>query len=285
MKKQLFQLLMIVSIFTIASCGDSNVDVVPPTMEVNAFTPTPIVDDICGAQEPVVFHLTGGDVLSFDVNFKDNEGLSQYKLDIHDNFDCHGHGGGSAPQISIPSVLSQTTDWTLLETVDITGTDAPIARTFDVPENITAGNYHFQILVADELGNDHNAGVFYALKIKNPLDDIAPQITISEPANNTFSVSKGSNVRFVGQVTDERSLSDGGNGVLYLSYTDLSSGNTFTSDEVFLFDETVDKIYDFDFEFTVPLTLVSGNCRFSLGANDGVRNVSEFHFFEVEVTN
>ena len=286
MKKQFFQYCMLICMSTIAACGSGDVDVTSRTLEVNTYSPEPTVDEVCGTQEPVVFNLTGGDQLTFDVIFKDNESLSQYKVDIHDNFDCHGHGGGSAPQISIPSVPSQTTDWTLLETVDITGTDAPITRTLDVPSNVTTGNYHFQIQVADESGNDHNAGVFFSLKIKNPLDDILPEITVDEPANNTFSIAKGEKIRFVGQVTDERSLSDGGNGVLFLSYTDLSSGNTFSTDEVFLFNETVDKTFDFDFEYTVPQTLIDGrNYRFSLGAYDGVRNVAPFQFFEVVVTN
>jgi len=70
---------------------------------------------------------------------------------------------------------------------------------------------------------------------------------------------------------------------LYLAYTDLSSGNTFTTNEIFPFDEEVDINFDFDFEYTVPQTIVTGSYRFSLGANDGVRNVAPFVFFDVEV--
>ena len=124
-----------------------------------------------------------------------------------------------------------------------------------------------------------------ALKIKNPLDSIAPEISVSAPENNSFSIKKGESIHFKGQVTDDRSLSDGGNGVLYLAYTDLNSGNTFTTDQVYVFDENVDKTFDFDFEYTIPQTLTTGNYRFSLGANDGVRNVAPFQFFDIEVTN
>jgi len=285
MKKQLFQFFGIVSILTIVACGGGEVDVTPPSMEVNSFNPEPIVDEICGAQEPEVFNLKGGDQLTFDVVFKDDDGLSQYKLDIHNNFDCHGHGGGSAPSVTVPNVNNQTIDWSIQDNQNITGTDSPILRTLDVPSNVTTGNYHFQIRVVDQSGNDTPTANIFSLKIKNPLDDIAPQITINEPASNNFSISKGEKIQFAGQVEDERSLSDGGNGVLYLAYTDLSSGNTFTTNEVFVFDENVDKTFNFDFEYTVPNSLTTGSYRFSLGANDGVRNVAPFKFFEVEVTN
>jgi hypothetical protein len=285
MKKQIFQIITLATLLTFAACGDDEVDVTPPTMEAMAYTPVPVAAEICGTQEPTVFLLTGGDQLVFDVIFSDNAALSQYKVDIHNNFDCHGHGGGSAPSVVVPGVDNQTTDWTVLDIKDISGTSAPVKRTLDVPQNVTAGNYHFQIQVVDESGNDNPAANFFALKIKNPLDSTPPQIAVDEPATSSFSIKKGETIHFKGQVTDDRSLSDGGNGVLFLSYTDLSSGNTFSTNKVFVFDENVGKTFDFDFEFTVPQTLTTGNYRFSLGANDGVRNVAPFQFFEVQVTN
>lgn len=285
MKQQIFYFFAFLTLLMVAACKGDNVDLTPPEMEVLSFEPTPVADEICGAQEPVVFQLTGGERLIFDVIFNDDVALSQYKVDIHNNFDCHGHGGGSAPSIAVPNVDNQTVDWTVLEIQDIEGTSSSVLRSLDVPLNVTTGNYHFQIQVVDESGNDNPAANFFALKIKNPLDETPPQITLQEPVNNSFSIKKGETVRFVGQVTDDRSLSDGGNGVLFLAYTDLSSGNTFATDEVFVFDENVDTVFDFDFEYTVPQTLVTGSYRFSLGANDGVRNVAPFQFFEVEVTN
>lgn len=285
MKKQIFQYIIFINILLLAGCGGDDIDVAPPTMDVNSYTPAPVADNICGAEEPVVFHLTGGDQLTFDVIFRDNENLSQYKVDIHNNFDCHGHGGGSAPSLPVPNVPTQTTDWTVLEIKNLEGSNSPIVKTIDVPSNVTAGNYHFQIQVIDESGNDNPFASLTSLKIKNPLDDIPPIITVDEPAVTSFSAQKGGTIRFKGQVTDERSLSDGGNGILYLAYTDLSTGNTFSTNEAFVFDENIEDTFDFDFEYQVPQTLVTGDYRFSLGANDGVRNVGLFHFFEVEITN
>lgn len=267
-----------------AGCGDGAVDLDPPTMDVVNYVPAPVEDEVCGSQEPVVFLLTGGDELNFDVVFKDNEALSQYKIDIHNNFDCHGHGGGSAPAVVAPNVENQTTDWSVLEIQNISGITSPIDRVLNVPQNVTAGFYHFQIQVLDESGNDNSASNVFSLNIKNPIDDIPPEISIDEPAISSFSAAKGSSITFSGQITDERSLSDGGNGILYLAYTDLSSGNTFATDQAFSFDENVGTNYDFNFEYTIPQTLVPRDYRFSLGANDGVRNVAEFAFFHVEVT-
>jgi len=187
--------------------------------------------------------------------------------------------------VVVPNVENQTIDWTVLDIQDLSGSSAAVDRGFEVPQNVTSGNYHFQIQVVDESGNDDPAANIFTLKIKNPLDEIAPQISVVEPLAKSFSVAKGESIRFTGQVTDERSLSDGGNGVLFLAYTDLNSGNTFATDQVFVFDENVETTFDFDFEYTVPQTLVAGDYRFSLGANDGVRNVAVFQSFEVGVEN
>jgi len=264
-------------------CREGNVDLTPPSMQVISFTPEPITDEVCGSSDPMVFHLTGGDELVYDVIFQDDEALSQYKVDIHNNFDCHGHAGGSAPSIVVPSVNNQTVDWSVLNIQDLNGTSSSVMQALEVPTNVTTGFYHFQIQVIDESGNDNPAANFFTLNIKNPTDSVRPQIMVELPSMNNFVAAKGETIQFKGMVTDERSLSDGGNGVLYLSYTDLSSGNTFSTDEVFPFDENVDLTFEFNFQYQVPQTLVPGDYRFSLGANDGVRNVAPFVFWEVEI--
>ena len=269
----------------LTACEKDEVDVTPPTMDITTFVPTPVAAEICGAEEAVVFLVTGGDQLSFDAIFSDDNALSQYKIDIHHNFDCHGHGGGSAPSVVVPNVENQTTDWTVLDIRELSGVSSSVNRKLDVPENVTAGNYHFHIQVLDEAGNDSPFSNFYSIKIKNPLDDTPPQILVEQPVDRNFSIKKGETIHFVGQVTDERSLSDGGNGVLYLAYTDLSTGNTFNTNESFAFDENFDQVFNFDFEYTIPQHLTTGSYRLSLGANDGVRNVAQFQFFEIEVTN
>ena len=283
--KRIQNIIILISLILFIGCGADDIDLIAPTMEVVEYIPAPQEAEICGTNDPVVFILTGGEELSFNVVFNDDVALSQYKVDIHNNFDCHGHGGGSAPSIPVPNVDNQTVDWSVLDIQDLSGTSSPVLQSLSVPENVTSGNYHFHIQVIDESGNDSPFANFNSLKIKNPIDGLAPQIAVQEPSASSFNAIKGETIRFKGQVTDDRSLSDGGNGVLYLAYTDLSSGNTFTTDSAFPFDANVDKTFDFDFEYEIPQTLVNGTYRFSLGANDGVRNVAEFAFFEVNISN
>lgn len=264
------------------SC-DGNIDLTPPTTTIQEFIPTPTLGEICGSQAPEVFNLKNGDKLSVDVLFSDDENLSQYKIDIHNNFDCHGHGGGSAPSFVVPDVENQTIDWAVLSIENISGSSASVNRVLTVPENVTAGNYHFHIQVVDESGNDNPAENIYSIKILNSKDTIKPVINASEPSSTSFTAKKGENIQFQGTVSDNEVLSKGGNGVLYLAYTDLSSGNTFTTNEVLVFDKPDEKTYDFSFDYKIPTTLVPGDYRFSLGANDGVRNVGDFMFFDVKV--
>ncbi|MCB0641480.1 MAG: DUF4625 domain-containing protein [Phaeodactylibacter sp.] len=277
-------LLALVLVAISQSCTDSDIDLTPPGMQLLAINPAPTAAIVCGSLEDSVFVLTGGETLDFEALFQDDQALSEFKIDIHNNFDCHGHGGASAPGISVPNVDSQTEDWTVLDIVPLEGKEDQINRSLQVPENVTAGTYHFQLQVLDAAGNDNPLANFYSLKITNPTDSNAPVIAATAPTGN-FSVAKGESIQFSGTVTDDISLSQGGNGVLFLSYTDLSSGNTFTSDAAFPFDNSVQKTYDFDFSFTVPATLQAGSYRFSLRAQDGVRNVATPIEFEVEVTN
>lgn len=284
MRKVICAVFVLMGLLVI-SCGGDAVDVQAPSMQIESFSPTPFADEICGAMEDTVFHVKGGEVLNFSVLFSDDVALSQYKIDIHNNFDCHGHGASSVPGISQPDVDNSTIDWTVLDIKEVSQEQALIEQSLPVPANVTAGDYHFQIQVIDEAGNDNPLANFYAIKVKNPLDEIAPIISITTPLASAFTAAKGSKVRFAGQLSDERSLSDGGNGVLFLSYTDLSSGNTFNTDQVFYFGSELGQTFDFDFEYQIPATFKTGDYLLILSATDGVRNVAEAQVFEVEVTN
>ncbi len=283
--KKIAPFLFFIPLLLLNSCGEDNLDITAPTIDVQQFIPQPGNGEVCGSNIENVFALKGGEDLSLDLIFRDNSALSQYKIDIHNNFDCHGHGDSSAPGVTVPNVDNETADWTVLDIKELNGTENPIVQRLSVPENVTAGNYHFQLQVIDAAGNDNPQSNIYTLKILNPVDETIPQIEASTPLGMGFSLVKGDKIQFNGQVTDNYSLSEGGNGVLYLSYTDLSSGNTFNTDAVFSFDNSVDTVYDFSFEYEVPLTLKAGSYLFSLGANDGVRNVAKNVVFNVEVTN
>ena len=283
--KKLFLYVFIGFLGCFMACDKGTVDVTAPALEYESLSPLPVAAEVCGELEDDVFVVKGGETIDIMVVFSDDEALSEYKVDVHNNFDCHGHGNASATGTPSPSVENQTTDWTVLEIKALEGLEQTVELSFQAPENVTTGSYHFSLQVLDEAGNDNAFGNTYTINALNPLDEVAPTIGVSEPSSSSFSAAKGSNLVFKGLVMDERSLSDGGNGVVFLTYTDLSSGNSFSTDIAFVFDETVEISYDFDFEYLIPNTLTVGTYRFSLNAFDGVRNVAERVSFEVEVTN
>lgn len=267
------------------SCGGSDeVDVSAPSMQVLSFAPAPAPGAVCGGMEDSVFTVLGGEVLAASLRFSDDRSLSQYKVDIHNNFDCHGHGGVASPGVAVPDVSSQTEDWTVLNIEALSGEAAEEGLQLSVPQNVTAGIYHFQIQVLDEAGNDNPLANFYSIKAVNPTDETAPELSVTAPAELSFSAEKGNALDFSGTVTDNYSLSEGGNGVVFLSYTDLSSGNTFGTDAYAVFGAAVEKDYNFDFEYTIPQTLKAGNYQFRIDAHDGVRNTAVPIVFEVAVT-
>lgn len=277
-------MLLAAGLLLFSACGEEEVDVAAPGMEILNLDPEPVPAMICGTMEDTVFHLRGGETLDFTVVFRDDAALSQYKIDIHNNFDCHGHGGGSTPGIALPDVSSLTEDWTVLDIQELSGREQMVTRELRAPDDVTAGTYHFQVQVLDEAGNDNPLANFYSLKVLNPRDEEPPVISVAQPSGD-FSAGRGETVRFEGEVTDNYSLSEGGNGIVFLTYTDLSSGNTFTTETAAVaFDATVDKTYTFSLDFTVPATIQPGDFRFSLRAHDGVRNVAEPVEFLVEVT-
>ncbi len=285
MKKFSLMLLLFGSLLGSQSCGDKEVDTEAPTLQLLSTTPSGQITSVCGEQEENVFVLAGGEELSFELLLEDNSELSQYKIDIHNNFDCHGHGEVGAPSINIPDLNSTTTDWSVLEINELSGQSQTINKTLMVPENVTAGNYHFELQVLDESGNDQPKANIYSLVVTNSTDTESPILTINEPNTTSFSIAKGENLRVVGTLTDNYSLSEGGNGVLFLAYTNLSNGNNYLSNAIFPFDNTVATSYDFDFEFTIPSTLLPGDFLFTVGATDGVRNVANAVSFNVAITN
>lgn len=247
-----------------------DVDVAPPSVELLRFDPAPREGNVCGTSSSRVFFLTNGQSLTFELIFRDNEALSQYKIDVHSNFDCHGHA-------------RKTEDWTVLEVVDISGTEQQVNRSLRVPAEVTSGNYHFQIQVIDAAGNQEPLGDYYDLQIVNLLDTVPPQLSVSQPDNQSLSLARGEELRLVGSVMDNYSLGEGGNGRLLLTYRAISSGNILTANEI-EWPETQGQRADFDFGFEIPRTLTTGRYEYVLSAYDGVNNESERLRYEVEVT-
>jgi len=131
----------------------------------------------------------------------DNEELSQYKIDIHDNFDCHDHGKSLAP-------------WSVLETVDVTGTEQTVNKTLEVPADVRAGNYHFDVKLLDAAGNEAATELEYSIKVTNASDLVAPTIQLNMPTADV-TVAGGANVSIEVMVSDNMDLAGGEMELLY----------------------------------------------------------------------
>ncbi len=128
-----------------------------------------------------------GDTIRAQLQFSDNEALSQYKIDIHGNHDGHGHGKGQA---ALPA-------WDTLVIGDLEGSAGTIDAEFIIPANILPGPYHMTVFALDLNGNESNQS--RAIVFVNNTDTVAPQVILSSPTNGA---TLSSNFNITGSISD-----------------------------------------------------------------------------------
>jgi hypothetical protein len=215
------------------------------------------------------------ETLTLEVRFSDNEALSQYKVDIHNSFDCHGHARISGPQ-------DEATEWNLLELEDLSGTEH--IQTFELtpPANPAAGLYHFQIQVIDEVGNDEPFAGLFDLVLLNAGDEQAPVLTVTAPDPMPATLARGTAFSISGELTDNMPLGDGGFAKIELAYIREANGNEFTG-ELLEFESSAGTNESFTINWTVPSSIQPGPYELVLKATDAVNNATELHW-DVEIT-
>ncbi len=107
--------------------------------------------------------LSGGSNLSLELGLADNAGLSQLKLEIHDNFDNHTHQKGSVLPFSWDSIIT------------LQGINQVVNLSIPIPADIAAGNYDVLVQAIDASGNEALPSV-KSLFLKNGIDSEAPEI-------------------------------------------------------------------------------------------------------------
>lgn len=276
--------LVFLLIFVGQSC-QKEVDTESPTIALGDFSHPMQILNICGNDEPNSFRLTGGDTFSFTAELKDNEQLSQLKIDIHNNFDCHGHGGSLAPGISVHNLIGKTDTWNLQKIEKINGSELTREFYLAVPQNVTSGDYHFGIQVLDKSGNEQENRTFYSLKVKNPFDSIPPVVEITDiiGVSDNDIIKRGNTIRMIGKVRDNRNLAEGGNGLVFINYRDNASNNNFGTNSYYVFKPQDGAENGFDLSFTIPQTLPEGSYTFFLIAFDGVRNSSAPFAYPIKI--
>jgi hypothetical protein len=252
----------------IQSCTES--DNTSPVIEMIGLSPTPAPGLVCGQMEENVITLSSTDTLEFTFRLTDDKELSQYKIDLHNNFDCHGHSG-----------KTETTDWYVISIEDVVGSDQTITQKLPVPVDVTTGMYHFSIQATDAAGNNAQS-TFFALNVTNADDTEAPVLSTSVPSSSNFSAQKGTSINFQGTLTDNNPLGAGTNGRLELRYWSTTNQTVVT-----LFEEDIDnavtETYNFNFDSDIPSTVADGTYIFELRAFDAVNNPSNTVQFTVEI--
>lgn len=214
-------------------------------------------DSICGDWSERVISIDSEDSLHLDLALSDNEGLSQFKIDIHQNFDCHGH-------------RAKTLDWQFLEIYDIEGKEFQQDIKIDLPNNPTAGNYHLSILAIDMSGNESQP-LYFDLSILNTADSVKPTLKINRPRIGVdLTLTGRQTLNFSGKVLDNKMLVD--NARLRLRYVDLGSGNSFTAWEQDINSDSSE--WTFVNGFQMKNTAVAGDYLLELQAFDSFNNAS-----------
>ena len=268
-----FGFVVLFILLTGVGCS-TDADLQVPQISFLSQSPLPSPDTICGEWTPNVFHLSGGDTIAMELLLSDNEALSQFKLDIHANFDCHGHA----------RLADNTQDWSVLKLEDVEGKETNHSVVAIAPANPTAGAYHFQLQVVDAAGNSDPTGYIYSILLSNSTDAESPLLNISTPSpGTTLNLARGTDLIVSGTVQDNLPLGEGGNGAIKLTYIREATGNYYTAINEPLPSATGD-IYAINWAYTIPTTLVPGLYTFEVQAWDGVNNASKLLSWTVNVT-
>ncbi len=264
MKKIAFLLVLISLSWT--ACTPESLDTEAPVILEGNIVPLPTTGTICGSVENNVIYAKSGDSIRFGLTVRDNDFLSQYKLDLHDDFDCHGHA------------RANTAKWSVRKIVDIESSEYQVQEVLGVPLDVTAGNYHCSFSAIDAAGNSSGESIIYTLSILNAQDTIAPSVQMTQPTNSTTAINKGDTLMIQGNLVDNARLSNGRLELLYHSST-----GTENSIEIMNIDTAVTTTnYPFEFKYEIPSTWTSGIYDFEIKAFDGVGNAAPVA--EVEVT-
>lgn len=262
-------ILLIFTVTLLQACVDPDTEA--PVIQLNSISPAVGQGTVCGEIDDRVIEVNSGNTISAVLVLSDNVELSQYKVDLHSNFDCHGHA----------KPLSDTEDWYVIDIENVSGKTAETDLELTPPTNVTSGTYHFEIQATDAAGNQAES-ILYSVNVINTSDTESPILTVSNPAVTNLTVSNNDPISFEGNLTDNEPLNEGGNSLIEVRYWNTNNQTINTLAERSLSDIN-SETFDFSFDEQIPQTLVSGNYIFEVRAFDGVNNPSNTVEFSVTV--
>ncbi|MDR2917555.1 MAG: DUF4625 domain-containing protein [Tannerella sp.] len=129
-------IIAIASTLGFTSCDDDG-DTTPPS--INLISPTN------GEKIQI------GKVIHFEVELSDDEMLKSYKVEIHNNIeDPHGHEMAlKASEVTDKNYFSFQKTWNISDKRNTTPHEH-----IDIPEGVTAGEYHLMVYCTDAAGNE-----------------------------------------------------------------------------------------------------------------------------------
>lgn len=239
-----------------ACTSDNSLDEQAPRLESIQLNVPITSGDVCGTRSDRRVVVQTGQTLLIDWQVSDDTELSQLKVDIHHNFDCHGHGrNGQA--------------WSIIELIDLEGAQQTGQLRLEVPQNASAGNYHFGILLLDAAGNQSEIPVQYDLVLENSTDVTAPTLLVQTPTDSQKEIQRGDTLHFSGQVADNLPLAGGKITFSYIT----PQGNRSLLHSL-AFDSQTGAQSSFTWHYPVPATLPKGTYTFEVKAFDAVNNNS-----------
>lgn len=141
MKKTSIAIILAGSI--LAACSDSS-KTNPPQMSLTSISPALGQDLICGFLSENVISIQAGDTLKIGLNITAENELSQLKIDIHENSDCHEHEHKDMPF-----------NKTIIK--NLSGLEANFIEEIAIPSHAAHGNYHIDVQTLDQKGNEGNS--------------------------------------------------------------------------------------------------------------------------------
>lgn len=207
MRLPIFLIFIILFVF---SCKEKSKNSQPndtqkPSITLQSVTPQFSSDTICEEFDNKVIKVNNGGKITLALQFTDDINLSQFKIDIHNNFDCHGHG----------RIESTTIPWQLIQIEDISGSSINKSIELNVPIDAASGAYHLIISATDAVGNEAQM-LDFTIKIENIDDPIKPEIILlNNPNELTFQASDTFFIQL--KITDNYSLNNGKLEIEYLN--------------------------------------------------------------------
>ncbi|NVK28098.1 MAG: DUF4625 domain-containing protein [Flavobacteriia bacterium] len=132
-----------------------------------------------------------GSDLMMTISAKDNENVSQIKIDIHEAFDGHEHG------------KVEVNPWTYVKILSVSGSAVTATDRPTIPIDVAAGPYHAVFRVLDDNGNE-GAFIERTVVIQNGSQ---PIVSVTSPVDED-EFQLGQTITPIGSVTDVEGLEE-----------------------------------------------------------------------------